>query len=50
MVLAGQQANGEHIVIDDLPDPGLPIDNAATALQALVLAGLALEKRLFKRR
>ena len=40
----GQQANGEHIVIDDLPDPGLPIDNAATALQALVLAGLALEK------
>ncbi|MGM0534658.1 MAG: bifunctional tetrahydrofolate synthase/dihydrofolate synthase [Pseudomonadota bacterium] len=29
--------------ITDLPDPGLPLDNAATALQALVLAGVDLE-------
>ncbi|WP_104201914.1 bifunctional tetrahydrofolate synthase/dihydrofolate synthase [Billgrantia saliphila] len=27
----------------DLPDPGLPLDNAATALQALASAGVALE-------
>ncbi|PKG54401.1 MULTISPECIES: bifunctional tetrahydrofolate synthase/dihydrofolate synthase [Halomonadaceae] len=38
----GQQADGTSIVVDALPDPGLPIDNAATALQALVLAGMAL--------
>lgn len=31
------------IVLGDLPDPGLPLDNAATALQALALAGVALD-------
>ncbi|HDZ48259.1 hypothetical protein LCGC14_0210200 [marine sediment metagenome] len=40
----GQQADGSRIEIKGLPDPGLPIDNAATALQALALTGLALEK------
>ena len=40
----GQRADGLSIVVDELPDPGLPIDNAATALQSLVLAGLGLEK------
>lgn len=30
------------INLPDLPDPGLPLDNAATALQALALAGLGL--------
>ncbi|NYT74690.1 bifunctional tetrahydrofolate synthase/dihydrofolate synthase [Halomonas sp. QX-2] len=39
----GQHPDGQRIVIDELPEPGLPIDNAATALQALVLAGLGLE-------
>ncbi|MDN3520621.1 bifunctional tetrahydrofolate synthase/dihydrofolate synthase [Halomonas ramblicola] len=29
--------------IPHLPDPGLPLDNAATALQALALAGVALD-------
>ncbi|RCV90975.1 bifunctional tetrahydrofolate synthase/dihydrofolate synthase [Billgrantia montanilacus] len=29
--------------LDDLPDPGLPLDNAATALQALTLADVALD-------
>ncbi|MGJ7461931.1 bifunctional tetrahydrofolate synthase/dihydrofolate synthase [Halomonas sp. MA07-2] len=29
--------------ISDLPDPGLPLDNAATALQALALAGVTLD-------
>ncbi|HSH48126.1 MAG TPA: bifunctional tetrahydrofolate synthase/dihydrofolate synthase [Halomonas sp.] len=29
--------------LDGLPDPGLPLDNAATALQALSLVGVALE-------
>lgn len=41
----GQQADGESIIIDELPDPGLPIDNAATALQALALAGLELKQK-----
>lgn len=40
----GQHGDGQRIVIDELPKPGLPLDNAATALQALVLAGLGLEK------
>lgn len=40
----GQDADGQSIVLDELPNPGLPIDNAATALQSLVLAGLGLEK------
>lgn len=40
----GQHADGQSVSIDALPEPGLPIDNAATALQALVLAGLGLEK------
>jgi dihydrofolate synthase/folylpolyglutamate synthase len=40
----GHKANGAIIVIEELPDPGLPMDNAATALQALVLTGLVLEK------
>ncbi|EHJ91955.1 bifunctional tetrahydrofolate synthase/dihydrofolate synthase [Vreelandella boliviensis] len=40
----GLHSDGLSVVIDELPDPGLPIDNAATALQSLVLAGLELEK------
>ncbi|PRY71879.1 bifunctional tetrahydrofolate synthase/dihydrofolate synthase [Halomonas ventosae] len=32
-----------------LPDPGLPLDNAATALQALLLAGLDLEEEACRR-
>ncbi|GEN29285.1 bifunctional folylpolyglutamate synthase/dihydrofolate synthase [Halovibrio variabilis] len=40
----GQNADGEVIAIDGLPDPALPVDNAATALQALALTGLALNK------
>lgn len=34
----GQRSDGKCFTIDELADPGLPIDNAATALQALVLA------------
>lgn len=40
----GQNADGEVIAIDGLPDPALPVDNAATALQALALTGLTLNK------
>ncbi len=29
--------------LTDLPDPGLPLDNAATALQTLILAGVDLD-------
>lgn len=38
----GQVASGQSVAIDELPDPGLPIDNAATALQALLLVGVEL--------
>ncbi len=31
------------ITLSELPDPGLPLDNSATALQALALAGVSLE-------
>ncbi|MGP9766750.1 bifunctional tetrahydrofolate synthase/dihydrofolate synthase [Halomonas sp. AOP13-D3-9] len=40
----GQYLDGQPIAIEELPDPGLPVDNAASALQSLVLAGLELEK------
>ncbi|QTP55452.1 bifunctional tetrahydrofolate synthase/dihydrofolate synthase [Billgrantia sulfidoxydans] len=41
-----QGAVGDHASpsVEDLPDPGLPLDNAATALQALVAAGIALDE------
>ncbi|WP_404377533.1 bifunctional tetrahydrofolate synthase/dihydrofolate synthase [Vreelandella aquamarina] len=39
----GLTQQGDTLSLDGLPDPGLPIDNAATALQALALAGVALQ-------
>ncbi|MFC3283781.1 bifunctional tetrahydrofolate synthase/dihydrofolate synthase [Litchfieldella rifensis] len=39
----GRNDSGRRIRLTGLPDPGLPLDNAATALQALALAGVALE-------
>ncbi|MFP3342128.1 bifunctional tetrahydrofolate synthase/dihydrofolate synthase [Halomonas sp. SIMBA_159] len=39
----GLTTDGDTLSLDGLPDPGLPIDNAATALQALALTGLALQ-------
>ena len=39
----GLAADGATLSLDGLPDPGLPIDNAATALQALSLAGVVLK-------
>lgn len=40
----GSDPEGSGVIaLDGLPDPGLPLDNAATALQALSLAGVALE-------
>ncbi|MCH4813409.1 bifunctional tetrahydrofolate synthase/dihydrofolate synthase [Vreelandella neptunia] len=38
----GQDSRGQYVAIDELPYPGLPIDNAATALQALLLAEVDL--------
>ncbi|WP_404872824.1 bifunctional tetrahydrofolate synthase/dihydrofolate synthase [Halomonas sp. DQ26W] len=35
--------------LDDLPDPGLPLDNAATALKALTLADVALDTAACRR-
>ncbi|WP_434985448.1 bifunctional tetrahydrofolate synthase/dihydrofolate synthase [Vreelandella zhaodongensis] len=40
----GLTREGGEVSLTSLPDPGLPIDNAATALQALSLAGLALDE------
>ena len=37
------QADDDTLTLDHLPDPGLPLDNAASALQALMLAGVALD-------
>lgn len=39
---SGCDPAGKTVEIDALPDPGLPLDNAATALQALALAGVEL--------
>ncbi len=39
----GLTVEGDTISLDALPDPGLPIDNAATALQALTLTGVKLK-------
>ncbi|GHE19820.1 bifunctional folylpolyglutamate synthase/dihydrofolate synthase [Halomonas urumqiensis] len=39
----GRDQAGQAMSLDDLPDPGLPLDNAATALQALALAGVSLD-------
>lgn len=39
----GLDLDGNTLSFDGLPDPGLPIDNAATALQSLVLSGLSLQ-------
>ncbi|MGP5565291.1 bifunctional tetrahydrofolate synthase/dihydrofolate synthase [Vreelandella alkaliphila] len=39
---SGLSCQGGVISLTDLPDPGLPIDNAATALQALILSGLVV--------
>lgn len=39
---SGLSCQGEVISLAGLPDPGLPIDNAATALQALILSGLVV--------
>ncbi|QNI03210.1 bifunctional tetrahydrofolate synthase/dihydrofolate synthase [Halomonas sp. SH5A2] len=38
----GHTAAGDALTLDALPDPGLPMDNAATALQSLVLSGTVL--------
>ncbi|MGM0983496.1 MAG: bifunctional tetrahydrofolate synthase/dihydrofolate synthase [Pseudomonadota bacterium] len=39
----GWSFRGQALTLADLPDPGLPLDNAATALQALALAGIELD-------
>ncbi|MBZ9569004.1 bifunctional tetrahydrofolate synthase/dihydrofolate synthase [Modicisalibacter tunisiensis] len=39
----GQGPRGDELSLAALPDPGLPLDNAALALQALALAGVPLD-------
>ncbi|MCK0744027.1 bifunctional tetrahydrofolate synthase/dihydrofolate synthase [Chromohalobacter nigrandesensis] len=45
----GETVTGESLIMRALPDPGLPLDNAATALQALALAGIPLEEAACQR-
>ena len=46
----GSYPNGAGVItLSDLPDPGLPLDNAATALQALLLAGVDLDAAACRR-
>ncbi|MCI0510648.1 dihydrofolate synthase/folylpolyglutamate synthase [Chromohalobacter marismortui] len=45
----GETATGEPLYLHALPDPHLPLDNAATALQALTLVGVALEETACRR-
>lgn len=40
----GTTETGAVLRLDALPDPGLPLDNAATALQALLSAGVELNE------
>ncbi|WP_275287534.1 bifunctional tetrahydrofolate synthase/dihydrofolate synthase [Halomonas elongata] len=40
---------GEGRVLERLPEPGLPLDNAATALTALQLAGIELDEAACRR-
>ncbi|MEQ6890070.1 bifunctional tetrahydrofolate synthase/dihydrofolate synthase [Halomonas sp. CS7] len=40
----GQDGGGDPVALADLPDPGLPLDNAASALQALALVEVPLEE------
>ncbi|MDR5900227.1 bifunctional tetrahydrofolate synthase/dihydrofolate synthase [Halomonas vilamensis] len=39
----GSREDGQAVSWTELPVPGLPLDNAATALQTLTLAGLSLD-------
>lgn len=45
----GAAVRGETLEVADLPDPGLPLDNAATALQALLLGGVELDAMACRR-
>ncbi|MDR5867006.1 bifunctional tetrahydrofolate synthase/dihydrofolate synthase [Halomonas koreensis] len=45
----GHEAGGRPRELAGLPDPGLPLDNAATALQALALAGIEPEPAACRR-
>ncbi|MDT8878437.1 bifunctional tetrahydrofolate synthase/dihydrofolate synthase [Halomonas saccharevitans] len=40
----GQDGGGHPVAVGELPDPGLPLDNAASALQALALVEVSLEE------
>ncbi|WP_447528556.1 bifunctional tetrahydrofolate synthase/dihydrofolate synthase [Vreelandella sp. TE19] len=42
----GLTRDGDTVSLDALADPGLPIDNAATALQALALVGVGFDTAL----
>ena len=45
----GTAPGGEKMALHGLPDPGLPLDNAAVALQALALADVTLDETATRR-
>ncbi|GAA5179631.1 MULTISPECIES: bifunctional tetrahydrofolate synthase/dihydrofolate synthase [Halomonadaceae] len=45
----GVDRHAQALHLDDLPVPGLPLDNAALAIQALALAGIELEPSACRR-
>ncbi|WP_227368717.1 bifunctional folylpolyglutamate synthase/dihydrofolate synthase [Halomonas sp. M20] len=45
----GRDGEGNSLTFEELPDPGLPLDNAASALQALALAGIKLDGETCRR-
>ncbi|RUR32844.1 bifunctional tetrahydrofolate synthase/dihydrofolate synthase [Vreelandella andesensis] len=46
---SGLTCQADVISLTNLPDPGLPIDNAAAALQALILSGMAVNEDACRR-
>ncbi|ALM52280.1 bifunctional folylpolyglutamate synthase/dihydrofolate synthase [Halomonas huangheensis] len=46
---AGKAASGQALCLEALPDPKLPRDNAAAALQALALSGVMLDVEACRR-
>lgn len=45
----GVDSDGKAVRLAGLPDPGLPLDNAATALQALALVDVPLDEAVCRR-
>ena len=45
----GRDGHGNSLALEGLPDPRLPLDNAASALQALAMCGMTLDAEACRR-